>query len=120
MTKTDKIIRKPELARAIYDVMEGYGLVRQRPRTGKAHKIVEIIFKTITEALQRGESVRIDGLGKFRVYTRIPTKTWGTFFYGRPNGPRILLDLPPKKLVTFRAANSITRALNQEISNGKS
>lgn len=87
-------------------------------RQGEAYRIVQAVLQSITEALWRGEEVEIDGLGSFRVRTRLPMrrlvavspplekKLW------KKGGKRILIPIESKKYVHFTPSKTITRVLN--------
>lgn len=109
-----KAVRRAELARAIYDVIKEFGLIRGMPRTGLAHKIVSVIVKTITEALQRGETVRIHGLGTFKVRNRKAMGHEITYFDATRVALRTFTNLPSKQIVKFTPCDTILQELNHE------
>ena len=71
----------------------------------QAERAVESVFELITEALRRGEEVRIVGFGSFFVGTRAASPGQKT-----RTGERI--DLPPTKQPKFRAAG---KTLNEAV-----
>ena len=100
---------KEDITREIAEVLElpnpGY--------KGKAWKIVSAVIQAMTEALQRGESIRIDGLGTFRVRTRRPTRRTHYFFPYLGKGRHVETnDTPEKKYVFFQPAKPIVRTIN--------
>ena len=80
---------------------------------GKAWTIVNAVLRAMTRALQRGESIRIDGLGVFTVRTRRPTRRTCYFFPYLGKGQHVETNtVPEKKYVFFRPANPIVRTIN--------
>jgi len=115
-------IRGEVLAVAISDLIEEFGLIHSKPKTGKARKIVRIIINTMTEALQKGESIKIDGFGTLEVYTRLPRKKSVSYFEGGPKNrqrslhspPRGIVTIPLKRIVKFTPSKTILRILNKK------
>jgi nucleoid DNA-binding protein len=83
-------------------------------RTGPAAKAVNAIFAAITNALLRGEEVRIDGFGIFRIRTRKPTRSPCYYFYGRKHKGTYweVKDLPEKRYVVFLPSKPLKRLIN--------
>ncbi len=77
---------------------------------------VNAIFSTITKALRRGESVKVDGFGIFEVRTRAPTRCPVSWFYGvKTHTPyRTIIDLPEKQFVIFKPSKTLLRSLNED------
>ena len=79
------------------------------PRISEAHAkaIVEAIFGDITDAMERGEIVRIKHFGTFSVTRRPP---------GRGRNPRTLeeIDIPAKNIARFKTHEALKNALNPE------
>jgi len=80
---------------------------------GEAWKIVNAVIQAMTEVLQRGESIRIDGLGMFVVRTRRATRRTHYFFPYLGKGQHVETNtVPEKKYVFFRPAEPLVRVLN--------
>lgn len=114
-----KAIQTGDLARAIYELIDEFKLVRGNPRTGVAHKIVRAILDTIKGALQRGESVNIVGLGYFKLHTRPPRAMTVSQFHGKRGKGRNItarfsVNLPSKQFIKFIPSDSILKELNHE------
>jgi integration host factor subunit beta len=69
--------------------------------------VVETVFESIKEALQRGEKIEIRGFGNFRLKERLPRKA---------RNPKTgeSVDVPQKKAVRFKAGKALREALNSE------
>ncbi len=69
--------------------------------------VVETVFESIKEALQRGEKIEIRGFGNFRLKERLPRKA---------RNPKTgeSVDVPQKKAVRFKAGKALREALNAE------
>jgi nucleoid DNA-binding protein len=96
-----------------YVVGEYLGLPRLR-RHGKAYTIVNTIITVVTEALQRGEKVSIEGVGTFKVRTRPPTHSTCSDFSGTTPLNHYLTTLPQKSYVHFTPSKTILRTLNAD------
>src|SRR4029453_1361444 len=68
--------------------------------------IVETVFKSIIEALHRGEKIELRGFGSFRLRKREPRK-------GRNPKTGDKVDVPPKKLPYFNPAKELKELLNR-------
>ena len=80
---------------------------------GKACEIANAVIRVMTDALQRGESIRIDGLGTFGVRTRCATRRTHYFYPLLGKGGHVeTVDTPEKKIVFFRPSENILRTLN--------
>jgi len=100
---------KAEITRELADVLE----LPQLGSHGEARKIVNAVIQAMTTALQRGETIRIDGVGVFTVRTRRATRHTHYFFPYLGKGQHVETnDAPEKKYVFFRPANPIVRTLN--------
>jgi nucleoid DNA-binding protein len=91
-----------------------WGAASNKPRD-KTWKILRAILKSMAAALQKGEQVRIRGLGTFTVRTRKPVKKRLTYFYGDMRHDYTeIVQLPAKKYVHFEPNPSILRTLNEQ------
>ncbi|MEN2995372.1 MAG: integration host factor subunit alpha [Thermodesulfovibrio sp.] len=77
------------------------------PRT-EIQKIVEIVFDTIKEALLEEEIVKISGFGVFTV------KRKGSRVGRNPKTMQIV-EIKPRKVVTFRPSEQLKQALQKNI-----
>src|SRR3546814_19949919 len=71
----------------------------------QAERAVEAVFGLITDALRRGEEVRIVGFGSFFVGTRAASP-------GRNPRTGERIELPPPKQPKFRAGTTLTDAVS--------
>lgn len=72
-----------------------------------AEKCVDAVFKSITEELAVGGSVRLLGFGKFEVKER-KART------GRnPQDPSKIIEIPASKTVSFTAGQGLKDAVNK-------
>lgn len=78
---------------------------------GPATKITQTIFKTMVEALRRGEKVHIVGFGILRPHTRKAGKQPRTFFHNHVP-TYLIVDEPAKTYIKFIPSASILRTLN--------
>jgi integration host factor subunit beta len=69
--------------------------------------IVETVFRSIVEALQRGEKIELRGFGSFRLRQREPRK-------GRNPKTGDKVDVPPKKVPYFKPGKEWKERSNQE------
>src|SRR3974377_71068 len=70
--------------------------------------IVDTLFKSIIEALQRGEKIELRGFGSFGLRTREPRK-------GRNPKTGDRVDVPPKKVPYFKPGKELKDLINREI-----
>lgn len=91
---------KHTLMYAVQDVLE----LPRKDRCGKSAEIVRAVFRSIVNALLRGERVCVYGLGKFEVRYR-KEKRYGDLFLG----PRMT---PGKNYVHFTPSWELRRSLN--------
>src|SRR5688500_19064556 len=68
--------------------------------------IVETVFRSIIEALQRGEKIELRGFGSFRLRQREPRK-------GRNPKTGDKVDVPPKKVPYFKPGKELKDLINQ-------
>jgi integration host factor subunit beta len=69
--------------------------------------IVETVFRSIIEALQRGEKIELRGFGSFRLRQREPRK-------GRNPKTGDKVDVPPKKVPYFKPGQEHNELINQD------
>jgi integration host factor subunit beta len=70
--------------------------------------IVETVFRSIIEALQRGEKIELRGFGSFRLRQREPRK-------GRNPKTGDKVDVPPKKVPYFKPGKELKELINVEV-----
>jgi integration host factor subunit beta len=68
--------------------------------------IVETVFKSIIDALHRGEKVELRGFGSFRLRQRDPRK-------GRNPKTGDKVDVPPKKVPYFKPGKELKDLINR-------
>src|SRR4029078_12938501 len=69
--------------------------------------IVDTVFKSIIDALQRGEKIELRGFGSFRLRQREPRK-------GRKPKTGDKVDVPPKKVPYFEPGKELKELINKE------
>ena len=69
--------------------------------------IVETVFRSIIDALQRGEKIELRGFGSFRLRQREPRK-------GRNPKTGDKVDVPPKKVPYFKPGKELKELINQD------
>ena len=72
-----------------------------------AEVIVDTVFKSIIEALHRGETIELRGFGSFRLRQREPRK-------GRNPKTGDRVDVPPKKVPYFKPGKELKELINRE------
>jgi integration host factor subunit beta len=72
--------------------------------------IVETVFKSIIDALHRGEKIELRGFGSFRLRRREPRK-------GRNPKTGDKVDVPPKKVPYFKPGKELKELINDDSSN---
>jgi integration host factor subunit beta len=68
--------------------------------------IVDTVFKSIIDALHRGEKIELRGFGSFRLRQREPRK-------GRNPKTGDKVDVPPKKVPYFKPGKELKDLLNR-------
>ena len=68
--------------------------------------IVDTVFKSIVDALHRGEKIELRGFGSFRLRRREPRK-------GRNPKTGDKVDVPPKKVPYFKPGKELKDLINQ-------
>jgi integration host factor subunit beta len=69
--------------------------------------IVDTVFKSIIDALHRGEKIELRGFGSFRLRKREPRK-------GRNPKTGDKVDVPPKKVPYFKPGKELKELINRE------
>jgi integration host factor subunit beta len=69
--------------------------------------IVDTVFKTIIDALHRGEKIELRGFGSFRLRKREPRK-------GRNPKTGDKVDVPPKRVPYFKPGKELKDLINKE------
>jgi integration host factor subunit beta len=69
--------------------------------------IVETVFKSIIDALQRGEKIELRGFGSFRLRQRESRK-------GRNPKTGDKVDVPPKRVPYFKPGKELKDLINRE------
>ena len=72
--------------------------------------IVDTVFKSIIDALHRGEKIELRGFGSFRLRKREPRK-------GRNPKTGDKVDVPPKKVPYFKPGKELKELINREEEN---
>lgn len=93
------IIKKSDLVKAIIDKVD--------ITADKAGKIINIVFETITKALENGDSYNHDKFGTFKVVDRAPRK-------GRNPQTSEVVDIPEKKAVKLVVSGYLKKQINKE------
>jgi integration host factor subunit beta len=70
--------------------------------------IVDTVFKSIIDALHRGEKIELRGFGSFRLRRREPRK-------GRNPKTGDKVDVPPKKVPYFKPGKELKELINREV-----
>src|SRR6188768_1315955 len=68
--------------------------------------IVDTVFKTIVDALHRGEKIELRGFGSFRLRRREPRK-------GRNPKTGDKVDVPPKQVPYFKPGKELKDLINK-------
>jgi integration host factor subunit beta len=69
--------------------------------------IVDTVFKSIIDALHRGEKIELRGFGSFRLRRREPRK-------GRNPKTGDKVDVPPKRVPYFKPGKELKELINRE------
>ncbi len=69
--------------------------------------IVDTVFRSIIDALHRGEKIELRGFGSFRLRKREPRK-------GRNPKTGDKVDVPPKKVPYFKPGKELKELINEE------
>lgn len=102
-------VTKDTLAREVAEVLE----LPFARRHGTAYKIIVSMFKSMSDALLRGEEIKIDGFGIFRLRERPPTRHGAVYHYHlKQRADSIVIELPAKKYITFIPSKPLKRFIN--------
>lgn len=71
-------------------------------------EIVELVFDTMKETLERGEKIKISGFGNFVVRSKSPR-------VGRNPQTGEEIEISARKVLTFRPSQVLKTALNEEV-----
>ena len=106
-------VTRRELEQIVSELLE---LPYRHPGTGKANQILRVITNAMTKALRQGDTIKIDGFGIFKLYTRPATRHGASFFYGgRKTGmTHGVVDVPSKTFVVFKPSKVLLTLLNKE------
>jgi len=74
----------------------------------RSEVIVDTVFRSIVEALHRGEKIELRGFGSFRLRKREPRK-------GRNPKTGDRVDVPPKKVPYFKPGKDLKDLINREV-----
>jgi nucleoid DNA-binding protein len=100
-----------------YELDELLGFPHPRSfRTGPSYKAVKTIFKAIGAALRKGEDVKIDGFGIFRVHPRRRRGPCYPYPYLGAGQQWEYRDFGNRKIVKFFPSKILTRMLNEGVS----
>ena len=72
-----------------------------------AEVIVETVFRSIVDALHRGEKIELRGFGSFRLRQREPRR-------GRNPKTGDRVDVPPKKVPYFKPGKELKELINRD------
>ena len=102
---------KPPSLQASKSFMTKAELVEEVSRVSdltKKHSeiIVDTVFKSIVDALHRGEKIELRGFGSFRLRQREPRK-------GRNPKTGDKVDVPPKRVPYFKPGKELKDLINQ-------
>src|SRR5712691_442431 len=75
--------------------------------------IVDTVFRSIIDALHRGEKIELRGFGSFRLRKREPRK-------GRNPKTGDKVDVPPKKVPYFKPGKELKELINREAESAES
>jgi integration host factor subunit alpha len=73
----------------------------------EAQDIIEILFDTIKESFEAGESVKIPGFGTFNVRQKASRR-------GRNPQTGEELEITPRRVLTFKASNQLKTLIEHE------
>jgi len=100
--------KHPTLTKA--DLIEEVLRISELPRK-ESETIVETIFESIIDALQKGDKIEIRGFGSFRTRQRR-----GRIGRNPKTGAKV--DVPPKKIPFFKPSKELKDFVNNSESNG--
>lgn len=109
MSKPVKRVNNTTLANAVSDAL---GWPRNA-RQDKGYQVVTTLIKVLSEALQRGDRVKLDGLGIFELRTTPGRKRSVWIYQDAKTRVRGVIDYPPVTKVIFKPSKTLNRALNE-------
>lgn len=83
-----------------------YLALKQDIPVQEAHRVVEVIFESMAQALEQGKRVELRGFGSFRV------KRYDGYT-GRNPKTGEAVAVPPKSLVLFKMGKELIEKINQ-------
>ena len=92
---------KADIIENVYEKVGGFS-------KKEAAEIVETVFDTIKETLERGEKIKISGFGNFVVNTKRPRK-------GRNPQTGDEIVIVGRKVLTFKASQILKKSINTTI-----
>jgi nucleoid DNA-binding protein len=117
-------VTKETIARELRELLNLPPTEYSNIRCSKEYRLIGVVLNTITNALWRGESVRIAGFGIFRVRTRKATRHGVPYRHkdidetvgnGKPpeyRGVWKVRDIPERKYVHFQPSRVLLRMIN--------
>ena len=88
------------------DIVEQVSLEAEMTKKD-AEQLVEIVFDSIIEALNKGEKVELRGFGSFRTRQRGARK-------GRNPKSGAAVDIPAKRVAYFKPGKELTEIINDD------
>ncbi|RLA82009.1 MAG: integration host factor subunit alpha [Deltaproteobacteria bacterium] len=79
----------------------------------EAARMVDMVFELMKEALEKGEMVKISGFGNFKVREKRARK-------GRNPQTGEVIEIAPRRVLTFRPSQTLKKLLNSSSYEGKS
>lgn len=109
-----RTLNREGLAKVIHEVLDVPVKKSIRSEKEIGTKVVNAIITSIESALLRGEDVKIEGFGIFRIRTRPPRKNLAYYFYGlKCKGlHKEVITLPAKTYVYFQPSKVLSRMIN--------
>lgn len=95
---SEQTMTKAEIIETIY---EKVGFPKK-----EAADVVEMVFDTIKETLERGENIKISGFGNFVVRSKRPRQ-------GRNPQTGESIEISERRVLTFRPSQILRHALNK-------
>jgi nucleoid DNA-binding protein len=108
--KEPRVVYIYDLAKYLHDLLQLPYPPNGDPKTGR--KIIAGIKKAITDALHRGEDVKIKGFGIFRVVNHKPTRVGSTFITQDPIFSPVPIDVKGYRYVKFYPSSQLRAMLN--------
>jgi integration host factor subunit alpha len=103
VSRSPKAQQQPRTAVTRIDLVEA---VYRRVGLSRAEsaRLVELVFKEITDCLERGETVKLSSFGSFIVRTKGPR-------VGRNPKTRVEVAIAPRQVVVFKASDTLRKRL---------